>query len=290
MSRLLREDWLPEAQRLAVGRKHRIFHKPDGSRRANLVIGHEGDRWWAYCQACKTGDAVHKEHVKLTERAPAESTKVETPHDIVSVHDLEPMRRRQLEGFLLGKGVAGFNLPPWGYSASRKRLIIRPESWQDTIGACLGRDITGASPIKWIVYNRPERAWVVEPIRHDRLSARGTLYITEDLLSMYKVRWALNHEFRGVPWNDTYIGTTLGTGITSSMLAELVRHPFNRIVVFYDGDKAGVKGAKTVAHRLQALLPTTVVSHTTAPDGFDPKDMEVRDIINHLRYNGGGTL
>ncbi len=290
MSRLLREDWLPEAQKLAVGRKHRIFHKPDGSRRANLVIGHEGDRWWAYCQACKTGDAVHKSHVKLTERAPVESTKVETPDDIVSMYDLEPLRRRQLEGFLLTKGTPGFVLPDWGYSDKRKRIIIRPESWRDTIGACLGRDITGSSTIKWIVYNRLTCAWVLEAVKSDRPAIRDTLVITEDLLSMYKVKWALHRAHFGMPFNDQFVGTTLGTGISSSMLAELVRNPFHKIVVFYDGDKAGVKGAKTVAHRLQALLPATQVYHTTAPDGFDPKDMEAQEITNHLHRAGGGIL
>ncbi len=289
MSKLLREDWLEQARRLAVGRKDRIHHKPDGSRRANLVIGHEGDRWWAYCQSCKTGDAVMKSHVRLSERAPVESTKVETPHDIEGMTELESFRRRQLEGFILSKGLAGFMLPPWGYSDSRKRLIIRPSSWQDSIGACLGRDVTGSSHVKWIVYNRAKAAWVVEPIYHDRPSPRGTLYITEDILSMYKVRWALRSEFSGLPYVDQFVGTTLGTGINATMLNHLIDQQFQRIVVFYDGDRAGVEGSKTVAHRIRALIPTATVIHTVAPSGMDPKDMEAQEIIKHLRNQGGLT-
>lgn len=256
------------------------MHKGDGSRRANLVIGHEGDRWWAYCQACKTGDAVHKTHVRLSERAPAESTLVDPPTDVVPWQRLDQAMQERLEGFLLSKGVNRQMLPELGYSDHRKRLIVRPTSWPV---ASLGRDTTGNSNVKWIVYGTRGKAWVTEPLP-DGVNARGTLYLTEDLFSMYKLRWALIHYMKAP---GTWVGTTLGTGITSHMLAALIRANYQRIVVFYDGDRAGESGSKTVAHRLRAVMPSTEVLGLTAPTGYDPKDLFYEDIINHLQLWGG---
>lgn len=285
MGRLHRDEWLDAAKRLAVGRKDRIYHKRDGSRRPNLVIGHEGDKWWAYCQVCKQGDVVPKSHVRLTARAPAESTLLDAPTDIIMSNMLPQHLSEELEGFLLTKGVTSGMLDAWGYSPRRKRLIVYPDSWGGH--ACLGRDVTGDSHVKWIVYNLKGKPWVVERL-NQQTKLRDTLVLTEDVFSMYKVRWTLARSLEGaLPVNGLYIGTTLGTGLTSDMLAALLREPFHRVVVFYDGDGAGERGAKTVAHRIRAALPDADVRWLTAPRNMDPKDMHFDDIRKLLLYRGG---
>lgn len=258
------------------------MHKPDGSRRANLVVGHESDKWWAYCQACKCGDVVLKTHVRLTDRATKESNKVDPPTDVVPAQKLLKPLREGLETFLLSKGVTGSMLPDWGYSAKRNRLVLQPDSWD---GRSLGRDVSQKSNIKWIVYGKQGDTHVLEPLKPG--AGRGTLYLTEDVFSMYKLKWALSCYHAGLPWCDTWVGTTLGTGITQKLLAELVGEPFKQVVVFYDGDRAGVQGSKTVAHRIGALLPSSKVIPVTAPTGLDPKDMQYDDILKHLNLYGG---
>src|SRR5699024_8603718 len=81
MRRVQYDDWLDEAKRLPVGAVTRVQHKRDGSRRPNLVIGHEPDKYWAYCHACKEGGVHTKEHVRWGERAPAESRRRDIPDD-----------------------------------------------------------------------------------------------------------------------------------------------------------------------------------------------------------------
>lgn len=60
-------DWLQHAKRLAVGMRLRIRHGKE--RRLNMTVANERDRWWCYCQACKDGGVVHKEHVLLNTAA-----------------------------------------------------------------------------------------------------------------------------------------------------------------------------------------------------------------------------
>lgn len=282
---LNREDWLEQAKRLPVGGKARIMHKRDGSRRPNLALFHEADKWGAYCFACGKGDVVPKSHVRLTARAPVESTLLDAPTDIIMSNMLPQHLLEELEGFLLTKGVTSGMLDAWGYSPRRKRLIVYPDSWGGH--ACLGRDVTGNSGVKWIVYNLKGKPWVVERL-NQQTKLRDTLVLTEDLFSMYKVRWTLARTLEGaLPVNGLYTGTTLGTGLTSDMLAALLREPFRRVVVFYDGDGAGERGAKTVAHRIRAALPDADVRWFTAPRNLDPKDMHFDDIRKLLLYQGG---
>ena len=55
------QDWLDKAKRLAIGMRVRVRHRHES--RPNMVIANEKDKFWAYCQKCKEGAVVQKEHV-----------------------------------------------------------------------------------------------------------------------------------------------------------------------------------------------------------------------------------
>ena len=76
-------EWLPQAQRLAVGMRLRVRHRRES--RANMTIGNDRDRWWCYCQRCKEGGVVTKDHVLLT--SPIEVVE----HDLSVPADLRPV-------------------------------------------------------------------------------------------------------------------------------------------------------------------------------------------------------
>lgn len=279
MQKLKREDWLPQAQRLAVGRSDRIIHKGDGSRRSNLVIYHTPDGWNAWCHACNVGDGVKKTHIRLSERAPMASTSLDPPTDIKWSWELPEWRREQLVRFLLSKGLVESWLPRWGYSEHRGRLILNPTSWADD--QYLGRDITGDSSIKWIAYGVRGKPYVVERATA-RTQEQTTLYLTEDVLSMYKLGWVLGLYHSSSITNGTYIGTTLGTAITPKQLSHIIGMNFRKVVVFYDGDGAGSAGSGAVSHRIRSLMPLADVVSMTAPYRQDPKDMQAQAMLDHL--------
>lgn len=90
---------------------------------------------------------------------------------------------------------------------------------------------------------------------------------------MYKVQWAL----RGT--GGIQVVCSLGTALRPELFLSLIQKA-RHVIMFYDGDTAGHKGAKLEAKRLNTagILATSAC----APDGFDPKDMRVLDIQQHI--------
>jgi hypothetical protein len=243
-------DWLRKAQGLAVGCTQRVRHGSES--RSNLVIGNTNDRWYCYCHACHEGGVVLKEHVVL-DVAPPKSADVTLPDDLIDM-PIEALR------FLHSKNMdmTYFDGVPVKYSPSRKRIII------GTPAKAMGRDITGKSPMKWITYNRQTYLGNVQP---------NTVFV-EDTFSYYKVKWALS---------DTTMGVvcTLGTSISQPLLLEILKRS-KRVVFFYDGDAAGLRGARAEAQRVRQLGIEAAGNLFNAPTGLDPKDMAVLAIRNHL--------
>src|SRR5574337_600338 len=81
---LPQHEWLPHAKALAVGMKNRITHRNE--RRPNLVVGNAHDRFWAYCQACREGAVLEKDHVRLDLADVELPSQLERPLDARPVH------------------------------------------------------------------------------------------------------------------------------------------------------------------------------------------------------------
>lgn len=248
-------EWLDQAKRLAVGMRVRVRHRRES--RANMTIGNDRDAWWCYCQKCKEGSRVPKEHVLLT--APvvdARDEPQEVPHDLVPVigGDYEQAVGR----FLASKGMMFPYLPTLWVSPSRKRVLLH-----DAASGWHGRDLTGHSNAKWLHYAKP----------HIMGDVGRCSIIVEDVFSRYKVRYALR--------NSPEIGVCSTMGAGCSTTAALALKNCTHLVWMYDGDQAGDDGYKSGSKRMRVLVPKQY--RARPPEGLDPKDMQCEDIRNLLK-------
>lgn len=243
------QDWLPQAQRLAVGMTMRIRHRSEG--RANMSIGNTPDRWWAYCNRCKEGGVITKEHVLLNYR-PVQAKDLTRPTDVVGVYASQ--YADTCIRHIMSKGMDPEWLPILYFSEKARRLIIL-----DDEGHWHGRDITNKSDAKWLNY--------------DHVKFVGTpgdiTIVTEDLYSMYKVRHAM--KFYHTPVRTC---CTLGAGLHDP--AVLALKSSRRIVWAYDGDAAGDSGYAQGVKRMRPFG----IEHRRArpPQGLDPKDMHIQNL------------
>lgn len=250
---LREEDWLPHAKRLAVGMRTRVRHGRE--RRPNLVVGNESGRWWAYCQSCKEGAALDKEHVLLRGAPAPDPINPEVPKDLRPAvgSDMED----SVGAFLARKGMMFPYLPKLWVSVSEQRLCL-----QDSSGGWHGRDITERRHAKWLHYSKPH---IVGEIG-------DCTVVTEDLFSMYKVAFAM----RGT---DVAVCSTLGAGCSQS--AALALKNCKKIVWAYDGDRAGDAGYASASKRMRAFGSRQY--RARPPEGLDPKDMDCASIRAMLK-------
>jgi len=249
-------DWLSIAQRLPVHSTRRVFHGRET--RPNLVVGHEPSHYWAYCQSCKEGGKVVKDHVLVTgNKAPVASTSLSLPRDMVQVRKADTFVLGSIARFLASKHVDALYLPELWYSAERKRLLLQTEQgW-------LGRDLTGTSHQKWLTYTAGVR-YLGAPADHTVL--------VEDAFSWYKVTRAL----QTVPSSRSLscvclLGTELNPRLTCALSETATSVHF-----LLDGDDAGKAGAR---RGTRALRPFGVQCSTRLPpEGCDPKDLTIAEI------------
>lgn len=202
---------------------------------------------------------LYKSHVRLTLLPPNESNLPTLPTDLVPLQECGTWILHRVGQFLVRKNMDYLYLPnDMMYSPSRERLMIPiPHGYS-------GRDLTERSNQKWMIYS---------PAKFVGTVSSNTTVVVEDLFSMYKVQWAL----RGV--EGVQVVCSLGTALRPELFLNLIQKT-RQVIMFYDGDSAGFKGAKVEAKRLNtAGIPAV---SACAPEGFDPKDMRVLDIQQHI--------
>lgn len=255
---LPQEDWLHLAKRLPIGGQARHHHGRE--RRPNLTVGNKGDRYWAYCNACKQGGVLQKEHVILTgRRAPDSSCDLTLPFDMQRILEADEHVRNGVLAVLASKNMDAMYLPELWFSKSRCRILFSHDSqW-------LGRDTTEASPQKWLTYNGSDHLAPTHAAPASRVAV-----VVEDPFSFYKAEFAVGDKL------DIY--TSLGTKISDSLMVKLLQ--YDKVLMFYDGDAAGYKGANVGAKRLRSC--GIEASESCAPQGLDPKDMTIHAIREYL--------
>ena len=271
MPPLLDHDWLDIAQRLHIGQTVRVRHA--GERRPNLVIGHDLSKYWAYCHRCGVGAVRHKEHVRLQSPLPSqESSGRAFPGDAEPV--LRSMHADLCEMFLQRKGLSLCMLPKATLISPSERRLLVPSP---CMRIWMGRDLTGNSPVKWCRYTPfAERArffW-------DSSEPHGMAVVLEDMLSFYKVRYALQ-SWEGHPEiaQSVSLLCTLGCHATDDAVLSIVQH-CAAVAAFFDADAAGDAGYERLRRRLRPFMP---VQRIRPPDGLDPKDMRIDSIRLHIR-------
>lgn len=251
------EEWLPKAKAMCIGGHDRFFHRRE--KRPNLVIWNKPDAWTAYCQACKEGGVVKKEHVLYGVASPEANKSILTlPCDLQRQSQWDDITAYSIGQFLASKGMDYKMLPEMFYSCTRKRLCIQTEQgW-------MGRDVTGRALDKWLTYNG----------QHYLYTDRGsdTVVMVEDSFSYFKVLWA-------VP--ELNVLCCLGTGLKPSIIARCMN--MRQAILCFDGDQAGYKGATAGAQRLRAI--GVFADSRCAPEGKDPKDLSAASLCS-LIFNG----
>lgn len=222
-----------------------------------MVVGHESTHYWAYCQACKQGGKVMKDHVLVTGvKAPETSTNLSLPRDLVRVHKADQFTAESIARFLAGKSMDMLYMPELWYSAERKRLLMHTkQGW-------IGRDLTGNSPQKWLTYTAgcTYLADRIEP----------NVILVEDAFSWIKVQYAVSSTPN---WSCACL---LGTEVRPALLNTLMSRGVHSVHLMLDGDSAGRSGAKRAARLLRPFIPNIRVQ--CAPDGLDPKDLQLREL------------
>jgi len=257
---LTKDEWLHKAKALPIGGQRRVRH--GNERRDNMTVGNEGDRWWAYCQACKVGGVEQKEHVRVTAQvAPKDSASLVLPHDMVHLLQAETAVRDGVLGFLATKNMDALYLPPLWFSPSRKRLLLQTQQgW-------LGRDTTERSMQKWLTFTAGTTL-----LGEHRGGVKETAVVVEDPFSFFKVRWALQDH------PDIVVFSSLGTRVSDALSMMLLG--YRKVLFFYDGDSAGMSGASSESHRFRAFGAKSF--NVCAPLGKDPKDMTIDEIREHI--------
>ncbi len=271
MPKTLRDqDWLDIAKRLYIGQKVRVLHA--GEHRPNLVIGHDPDKYWAYCHRCGIGAVRHKEHVLLQSSKPSkESSNRAFPGDAEPV--LHSVHAGLCEMFLQQKGLSLCMLPKATLISPSERRLLVPSP---CMRIWMGRDLTGKSAVKWCRYNLEDKArffW-------DSSEPHGMAVVLEDMLSFYKVRYALQSwkEHQEIAQGVSLL-CTLGCHATDDAVLSVVQH-CSAVAVFYDADAAGDAGYEKLRKRHRLFMP---VLRIRPPDGLDPKDMRIDGIRELIR-------
>ena len=248
------QDWLPLARTLAVGQRTRTQHLHE--HRLNLVVANDRDRWWAYCQRCREGAVIQKEHVFLG--GPAQAITAPPSRDLP--RDRVRVLGSDYEGavalFLASKDMDAAYLPELWVAPSDRRLLLQAED-----GTWHGRDISGRSPMKWTHYGS---AFVGAP--------GATTVVVEDLFSMWKVRYAMR------PVLPVSVCCTLGAHCADA--AALALKSASLIVWLYDADAAGDDGATSGMRRMRPFGPRQL--RARPPDGMDPKNLQIQKIRDLL--------
>lgn len=250
---LPKEEWLSMAKRLPVGQADRVQHRFES--RKNMVVRNKPDGWSAYCHACGEGGFVPKEFVKLAPVEP-ESYRQLLPADLKRLTEVDEYARLTVYRFLASKGMDSLHLQQavLFYSGKSKRLVLGLQNGSGE-SVYLGRSIVNAQP-KWVQYSNPLSGYPT----YSTVGQGSTVVITEDVFSALKVQWACP---------DVQAVCSLGTKLSDELVLYLMRSG-KPVIVFYDGDRAGVSGAQKGRKRLQGLGLTAAA--ITVP-GNDPKDL-----------------
>lgn len=261
---LPREDWLAQAQRLAVGQKLRVRHGFE--RTAAMDVFNHEDRWSAYCHRCHESGTVFKEHQTVRRVVVEESRVAPVPTGTLHISQASAFDQRRIWAFLIEKGCPPGVIPEeylW-WAKSVQRLTLR----YGNVG--LGRALDSWRQPKWLPYGE----WQGQPMVWWTRTGAGATVLVEDALSGYKVAKAIALY---APESSASVVATLGTTITDRFLPVVAGRP---VACMYDGDPAGVRGLDGMRRRLRVWGSDV---HDCRPAVGDPKNMSLEDIWEKLR-------
>lgn len=254
---LPREEWLADAQHLAIGASNRVYHGAE--HRRNLVVWNKQDRWECWCHACNDGAVVFKEHVQMRPQEPPPPV-LHTAPTLLLAPDLPDIHKHLHE-----KGVSLTLLRDFNpqYSPTDKRIVLQSG------GTMLGRDMTGRSPMKWCHYYGP---------RFFLAGSTGTLVLTEDVYSAIKIKYYANQDPRVQTLGGVQALACMGTGLGAPQRAALMQS--SACIRWFDPDAAGQKADTLYSRACRAFgIPSAQARNTRACDPKNHTPQEIKDIV-----------
>lgn len=269
MPHLARDEWLKQAQGIAVGRKLRVRHTC--GRTPSMDVYNNEDSWSAWCFRCHAGGTVKKEHQTLRKAVQDVDRIGPVPPDTIPLAEAYSFEQAQTWRLLTQKGCPPGVIPEevlW-YSRSARRIMLRSGQ------RALGRAVDPNRQPKWLMYgdwHGAPKLWVTRAPAGGTEPApgvRNTWALSEDLLSAFKIAKAIETH---APGSCIGVATTLGTALTDRTLPLFLN---SDIMCMYDGDDAGLQGFRAMRQRL-AVFGSTV--QDLRPATGDPKDTPLEEL------------
>ena len=277
---LHRDDWLKQAQRLAVGQKKRVRHGFEAT--AALDVYNNADSWSAYCHRCHEAGRVMKVHQSILRPVQEPDRVAPVPATVMRFADATQYEQQRMWRLLCDKGCPPGVIPEellW-YERSVNRLMLLQG------GQALGRALDRWRMPKWLPYGAwhgKPMVWQTRmPVKATELApgVRQAWAIAEDALSAYKIAKAMEAH-----WPNSPVGAmaTLGTSVTTASLPYMAG---TDVACMYDGDAAGLSGFLAMRKRLNVFGGFT---KDARPVKGDPKNMTLEHIAERLEDVFGAT-
>lgn len=261
---LPKEEWLGDAQKLAVGQKKRVRHGFEAS--AAMDVYNNADSWSAYCHRCHESGRVVKVHQSILRRVEEPDRVTPVPATVMRFTDATQYEQQRMWRLLCEKGCPPGVIPEellW-YERSVNRLMLVQS------GQSLGRALDSWRTPKWLPYG----AWHGKPMVWQTRAGAGVTVLVEDALSGYKVAKAIDTY---APQSSVRVIATLGTRITEAFLPYVVQ---DTILCMYDGDKAGLDGFLAMRKRVRVWGKPVL---DLRPPLGDPKNNDLATLAERLQ-------
>lgn len=143
------------------------------------------------------------------------------------------------------------------------RVIIPSYDEHNNLNYYVARSVSSSSNIKYL--NPPCSKNVI--IGRNMISPYMPLIITEGVFDMMRVK--------------RNVTCSLGTSISDSLLSYIKRIHQSSVILFYDGDDAGIKGAIKEARKIHTYVETYIVNGHTG----DPSNMTTKECWSSIKNN-----
>ncbi|UFK26887.1 putative primase/helicase protein [Vibrio phage vB_VpP_HA7] len=257
--------WLRACKRLAIGQTRRF--RCCGATAAAILYNNP-QSWEMWCNRCKQVTKEPKKYVRL-DATVHERSMQPVPTDALCISQTSAEIQHFVFSYLTSKGISPNMLEDvcrLEWSESKGRIIFRFEN------VVLGRSISPNVTPKWVQYGSNFQTLV--NLKPD-CTQPSLVVLTEDTLSAIKVQYVANLFFKGRVLVVSTLGTTISLTVRA-LLASLMEQTGSKpnVLCWYDGDKAGVDGAR----KAQKVLRPFANVHPLTIDGKDPKDCEPTQI------------
>ena len=261
--------WLAACKRLAVGQTARFRccgRTPAG------VLYNKPESWELYCHRCKSHERERKQFVSMA--APEVLPRVlPAPAHLIRVSRASAEVQAHVYSFMVSKGLMPDMLEDALWSEELKRLVFQTQP-----GTYIARAMHSYQQPKWLMLGGAQSYAVAAPAKAlDAVADAGVVVLTEDYLSARKVQYVTEHYSE----LNARVVALLGTRLQLPLKSKLVQAN-KPVLLMLDGDAAGDAGTARISRELRPFVP---VRSYQIP-GLDPKDMQVQQILEGIKWSG----